>query len=68
MKKIRYAVKDIVTDEENKIVRAKVGNSMESTGEPLHTNEIPLVLASLSRTLVVDENNKFTYTFPFKLA
>jgi len=67
---IKFAVKSVRTDQNGRLIRATIGNMMESGKNTLSINEIPLVMATLMNSQVKessDQNNQFTYTFPFKL-
>lgn len=67
---IRFQLRDVVNMEEGGL-RSLGFATIESSLDPRLTNELPYILHALGRKgvrLPAPTNNKFTYTFPFKLS
>ncbi|NDW13182.1 hypothetical protein D0T50_09775 [Bacteroides sp. 214] len=68
MSHIKFAVKSVRVDENNRIKRATLINKMESSVDKRNTNEMLYIMAVLSHIQPVGGSKHFTYTFPFNLS
>lgn len=67
---IRASLKEVVNKETGEIASVRVV-ALESSRDVVATYELPYILHALGRSGVrmpVEQNNKFTYKFPFKLS
>lgn len=65
---IKFAVKSVRTDKNKRILRANIINKVDSTVDAPSTHDMVHIIAALSASLAMEQNNQFTYTFPFNLS
>lgn len=64
---IKFPVKSVQVNNSNRITKVRLSNTMCSDLDGRNINDILLIQAALSQLTVIERNNQFTYTFPFKL-
>ena len=64
---IKFPIKSVQVNNSNRITKVRLSNNMCSQPDGRNINDMVLIQAALSQLTVIERNNQFTYTFPFKL-